>query len=91
MEDYKEKSKVEMSLKDYLEITETQKKFNEQVGVLKTELFKGFELDSKGEVKYERYNISSQRMHNILREVFPTDYEIMVKKTFKQNSDEEDD
>ena len=90
MEDYKEKSKVEMSLKDYLEIVETQKRFNEQIGTLKAELFKGFEQDSKGNIKYERYNISSQRMHNIIKEIFPEDYKVMVK-TFEQNSDEEDD
>ena len=90
MEDYKEKSKVEMSLKDYLEITEERKKFNEQISLLKGELFKGFDKDSRGNLKYERYNISSQRIHNIIKETFPEDYKI-IQKSFEENSDEEDE
>ena len=90
MENYKEKSKVEMSLKDYLDITEAQQEFNKKINVLKIELFKGFEMNNKKEIIFSKYNLSSQKIHNLIKEVFPEDYEIIVK-SFNKNSTDEDE
>lgn len=90
MENYKEKSKVEMSLKDYLDITETQQKFNEKINMLKTELFKGFRMNNKKEIIFDRYDLSSQKLHNLIKEIFPEDYEMIVK-SFNENSEDEDE
>ena len=91
MENYEEKNKVEITLKTFLEMRDEQENYKRNVEMLKAELFKGFRCNSKKEIVFERYDISALRIHNLIKEIFPKDYELMEKTYFSKNSDDEDE
>ena len=91
MENYEEKNKIEITLKTFLEMREEQENYKRKVEMLKVELFKGFECNSKNEIVFERYNLKASIIHNLIKEIFPKDYELMKKTYFSKNSDDEDE
>lgn len=78
-EDYKEKSKVEMTLKDYLEITNISEERKAKINSLMCYLFLGLEKDTNGEIVFDKYKLSDKKMKSILESTFNEEYKEYIK------------
>ena len=84
MEDKKIENTVTLSLDEYLKLYDTKKEMDTNIKILIDYLFdKGFELNEKNELKFERYNLSESYMAKILKSIDGEKYknlEIILKE-----------